>query len=112
MSDYNTTGDGLTAAIQIISIMVERDISASELCQRFEAVPQVLKNIRYDADGVDPLTNKVVIEAIEDGKAQLKNSGRVLIRKSGTEPVIRVMAEGTDAKLTEQVVDDIIAAID
>ena len=112
MSDYNTTGDGLTAAIQIISIMVERDISASTLCQRFEAVPQVLKNIRYDADGADPLTTKVVKQAIEDGKAQLKNSGRVLIRKSGTEPVIRVMAEGTDAKLTEQVVDDIIAAID
>ena len=111
MSDYNTTGDGLTAAIQIISIMVERDISASELCQRFEAVPQVLKNTRYDAGKVDPLETKKVKEAIEAGKAQLKSSGRVLIRKSGTEPVIRVMAEGTDAKLTEQVVDDIIAAI-
>lgn len=110
MSDYNTTGDGLTAAIQILSIMVERGISASDLCQRFEAVPQVLKNTRYDVNS-DPLESKIVIDAIEAGKAQLKNSGRVLIRKSGTEPVIRVMAEGTDAGLTEQVVDDIISAI-
>lgn len=111
LSDYNTTGDGLTAAIQIISIMVERSLTASELCQRFEAVPQVLKNARYDANGVDPLETKIVKEAIAEGKAQLKNTGRVLIRKSGTEPVIRVMAEGTDARLTEQVVDDIISAI-
>lgn len=110
MSDYNTTGDGLTAAIQILSIMVERGISASDLCQRFEAVPQVLKNTRYDVNS-DPLESKIVKDAIEAGKAQLKNSGRVLIRKSGTEPVIRVMAEGTDAGLTEQVVDDIISAI-
>ncbi|PCI87201.1 MAG: phosphoglucosamine mutase [Hyphomicrobiales bacterium] len=111
MSDYNTTGDGLTAAIQIISIMIERDMSASVLCQRFEAVPQVLKNVRYDANKTDPLTTKIVQQAINDGKAQLKNTGRVLIRKSGTEPLIRVMAEGEDAQLTEQVVDDIVAAI-
>lgn len=111
MSDFNTTGDGLTAAIQIISIMVERDITASELCQRFEAVPQVLKNTRYDSSKTDPLETKIVKDAIAAGEEQLKGTGRVLIRKSGTEPVIRVMAEGIDAGLTEQVVDDIITAI-
>ncbi|MGL1919596.1 MAG: phosphoglucosamine mutase [Hyphomicrobiales bacterium] len=111
MSDFNTTGDGLTAAIQIISIMVEKDITASELCQRFEAVPQVLKNTRYDSSKTDPLETKIVKDAIAAGEDQLKGTGRVLIRKSGTEPVIRVMAEGVDAGLTEQVVDDIITAI-
>ncbi len=111
LSDYNTTGDGLTAAIQILSIMIERNISASDLCNRFEAVPQVLKNIRYDISKNNPLERKQVCQAIDAGKHSLANSGRLLIRKSGTEPVIRVMAEGTDAKLTEQVVDDIIAAI-
>ncbi|MCJ8324371.1 MAG: phosphoglucosamine mutase [Rhizobiales bacterium] len=111
LSDFNTTGDGLTAAIQIISIMVEKDMRASELCSRFEPVPQVLKNIRYDASGDDPLDKILVKAAIEDGRQRLKNSGRVLIRKSGTEPLIRVMAEGSDARLTEQVVDDIISSI-
>ncbi len=111
LSDYNTTGDGLTAAIQIISIMVERDISASDLCQRFEPIPQVLKNLRYDRNSVEPLSKPIVKEAIEAGKQSLAKTGRVLIRKSGTEPVIRVMAEGTDAALTEKVVDDIIAAM-
>ena len=112
LSDHNTTGDGLMAAIQIISFMVERDMRASDLCKRFEPVPQILKNIRYDASGDDPLASKIVQQAIEDGKARLSGTGRVLIRKSGTEPVIRVMAEGSDAALTEQVVDDIIAAIE
>jgi len=111
LSDFNTTGDGLTAAIQIISIMVEKDMRASELCSRFEPVPQVLKNIHYDAAGENPLEKLSVKAAIEDGRQRLKNSGRVLIRKSGTEPLIRVMAEGDDAALVASVVDDIVGAV-
>lgn len=111
LTDYNTTGDGLTAAIQIISIMVERQLKASELCNRFEAMPQILKNFRYDRGAANPLEADIVKQAIEDAKLTLKDDGRVLIRKSGTEPVIRVMAEGSDAKITEQVVDDVISSM-
>lgn len=109
MSDYSTTGDGLLAALQILDIMVAEKQDAASLLTVFEPVPQVLKNIRFA--GVNPLETETVKSAIHNGEAALDKTGRVLVRKSGTEPKIRVMAEGDDPELVERVVDDIIAAI-
>ncbi|GHC76697.1 phosphoglucosamine mutase [Limoniibacter endophyticus] len=109
MSDYSTTGDGLVSALQVLACIKRAEKPASEVCRKFEPVPQVLKNIRFS--GGKPLENANVIAAIEDAKAQLGKKGRVVIRPSGTEPLIRVMAEGDDAGLVEKVVDDIIGVI-
>ena len=109
MSDYSTTGDGLLAALQILDIMVAEKQDAASLLTVFEPVPQVLKNIRFA--GANPLETEAVKSAIHNGEAALDKTGRVLVRKSGTEPKIRVMAEGDDPELVERVVDDIIAAI-
>ncbi len=109
MSDYSTTGDGLLAALQILDIMVAEKQDAASLLTVFEPVPQVLKNIRFA--GANPLETEAVKSAIHNGEAALDKTGRVLVRKSGTEPKIRVMAEGNDPELVERVVDDIIAAI-
>ncbi|PHZ85759.1 phosphoglucosamine mutase [Paremcibacter congregatus] len=111
LSDYATTGDGLIAALQILSVLVSTGKPVSDICNLYTAYPQLLKNTRYMA-GTDPLMQKSVIAAIEAGEARLKDTGRVLIRKSGTEPVIRVMAEGQDETLITAVVDDIIASIE
>lgn len=109
LSDYATTGDGLVAALQVLSVVKAWDKPVSEVCRRFEPVPQVLKNVRY-SDG-DPLENKKVVESIEEGRQRLANSGRLVIRPSGTEPLIRVMAEGDDEALVDQVVEDICATL-
>jgi phosphoglucosamine mutase len=111
MSDHATTGDGLIAALQVLAALVEEGRAASEVCARFEPLPQVLKNVRF-AEGSTPLEAAAVKAAIAAGEARLDGAGRVLIRKSGTEPLIRVMAEGEDARLVEAVVDDICAAVD
>lgn len=108
-SDYATTGDGLIAALQVLAVLVRSDQPASEVCDMFQALPQLLKNVRY-TDGA-PLEAPTVKSAISDGEDQLNGCGRLLIRKSGTEPLIRVMAEGEDMSLVTQVVDDICAAI-
>ncbi|MEM9734924.1 MAG: phosphoglucosamine mutase [Pseudomonadota bacterium] len=105
LSDYATTGDGLIAALQVLSVVRQWDKPVSEVCTRFEPVPQLLKNVRYESG--DPLSDKLVVESIEEGKARLANSGRVVIRASGTEPLIRVMAEGDDEGLVQEVVEDI-----
>ena len=110
MSDHATTGDGLLAGLQVLAALVEDGKPASETCKRFEPLPQVLKNVRYAA-GQAPLELGAVQAAIAAGEARLEGSGRGLIRKSGTEPLIRVMAEGEDAGLVEAVVDDICAAV-
>ncbi|MEL6948233.1 MAG: phosphoglucosamine mutase, partial [Pseudomonadota bacterium] len=81
------------------------DKPVSEVCQRFEPVPQILKNVRYNVG--EPLKDKAVTQAIAAGQAELANTGRLVIRKSGTEPLIRVMAEGDDEQLIERIVDDI-----
>jgi len=109
MSDYGTTGDGLVAALQVLACLVESGRPASEALRLFDPMPQILKNVRFS--GGAPLEQDMVQRAIRDGEARLNGSGRLVIRKSGTEPLIRVMAEGEDPQLVEQVVDSICEAV-
>lgn len=109
MADYSTTGDGLLAALEILSVVVGTGKPVSEVCHRFEPVPQILKNVRYS--GGKPLENDIVLKAIDSGRDRLGNSGRLVVRPSGTEPLIRVMGEGDDAGLVQAVVDDIATAV-
>jgi phosphoglucosamine mutase len=111
MSDYATTGDGLMAGLHFLAEMVHSGRKASELSVQFETVPQLLKNVRYQ-DGQAPLENSTVKAAIADAEARLNGQGRLLIRKSGTEPLIRVMAECEDDALLTQVVDGIVAEVE
>jgi phosphoglucosamine mutase len=105
LSDYSTTGDGLISALQILAVVKKMNKPVSEVCNRFEPVPQLLKNVRYSSGA--PLEMDSVKAAIAAGEERLGNSGRLVIRPSGTEPLIRVMAEGDDHDLVELVVDDI-----
>ena len=109
LSDFSTTGDGLVSALQILAVVRKTGKPVSEVCRRFEPVPQILKNVRFS--GGKPLEAASVQSAIADGEARLKGGGRLVIRPSGTEPLIRVMAEGDDHDLVEAVVDDIIGAM-
>ena len=109
LSDYATTGDGLVAALQILAALVEEGRPASELLRLFDPLPQLLKNVRFN--GGQPLESDPVKAAIADGEARLSGTGRLLIRKSGTEPLIRVMAEGEDETLVAEVVDEICEAV-
>ena len=109
LSDYATTGDGLVAALQVMAVVKSWDKPVSEVCNRFQPVPQVLKNVRY-ADG-NPLDEKLVKEAIVEGQNRLANNGRLVIRASGTEPLIRVMAEGDDETVVATVVNDIVGTL-
>ncbi|MCB1522316.1 MAG: phosphoglucosamine mutase [Hyphomicrobiaceae bacterium] len=109
LSDFITTGDGLVSALQILAVVVTTGRPVSEVCKRFEPLPQILKNVRY-ANG-RPLENFAVQKAIDAGKERLAGSGRLVIRPSGTEPVIRVMAEGDDEVLVANVVGDIVEAV-
>ena len=111
MTDHATTGDGLMAGLQFLAAMVETGDRASMLARQFETVPQMLKNVRYAA-GTDPLGTAAVTEAIAGAEARLNGAGRLLIRKSGTEPLIRVMAEAEDAALLSEVVDGIVEAVE
>jgi len=110
MTDYATTGDGLLAGVQFLADMKQSGRKASELTQVFETVPQLLKNVRY-AEGATPLEAASVTAAIADAEATLAGKGRLLIRKSGTEPLIRVMAECEDADLMERIVDGIVSEV-
>ena len=107
--DHATTGDGTVAALQVLAALVRTGKPASELLHLFDPVPQLLKNVRYD--GSDPLQAQSVQDAIAAGKGELGGSGRVVIRASGTEPVIRVMAEGDDEAQVTRVVDEICTAV-
>jgi phosphoglucosamine mutase len=109
LSDYATTGDGLVAALQVLAELVTQGKPASELLHLFDTVPQLLKNVRFA--GGKPLENNTVQAVIAAAEAELKGKGRLVIRPSGTEPVIRVMAEGDDAAQVEQVVDAICEAV-
>jgi phosphoglucosamine mutase len=109
MSDYTTTGDGLIAVLQLLSVVKRLDKPVSEVCHCFEPLPQILKNVRYKQG--QPLKEDAVVTAIESGRQRLGNGGRLVIRPSGTEPVIRVMAEGDDRDLVLKVVDDIVDAV-
>jgi phosphoglucosamine mutase len=110
LTDHATTGDGLVAALQVLGELVASGKPAHELLHLFDPLPQRLKNVRFA--GGQPLDDATVKAAIAEGEARLAGSGRLLIRKSGTEPLIRVMAEGEDSALVEAVVDDICRAVE
>jgi len=110
LHDYNTTGDGLVAALEVLTALVRADKPASEVCRPFDPLPQLLRNVRFN--GAPPLEDSSVVQAIKDGEDRLGKGGRLLIRKSGTEPLIRVMAEGEDETLIGEVVGDICAAVE
>ncbi len=110
LSDHATTGDGLVTALQILAVVASEERKVSEACNNFEPFPQLLQNVRFN--GGDPLNDAAVVAAIEAGEETLGQSGRLVIRKSGTEPVIRVMGEGEDEGLVKAVVGEICDAID
>ena len=109
LSDYTTTGDGFVASLQILAVVKKLGRPVSEVCHRFDPLPQVLKNVRY-RNGT-PLELPAVQSAIAGAEQRLNGHGRLLIRPSGTEPVIRVMGEGDDQTLIEEVVDEIVEAL-
>jgi phosphoglucosamine mutase len=109
LHDHATTGDGLMAALQVLAVLVESGKPMSELARQFDPVPQRLENVRYSAG--KPLESATVKAAIADAEAALNGSGRLLVRPSGTEKLIRVMAEGDDAGLVKRVVSDVAAAV-
>jgi len=111
MTDHATTGDGLMAALQALAAMLKADRPASETFRAFQPVPQLLKNVRIRGDAKATLADASVKQAIAAAEARLGAGGRVLVRKSGTEPLIRVMAEGDDSELVRSVVDQIIEAL-
>ncbi|MBO9589853.1 phosphoglucosamine mutase [Devosia sp.] len=109
LSDFTTTGDGLVAALQLLSVLKQQNIPISEICHRFEKVPQLLRNVRFKSG--KPLDDKHVKQAIADAQSTLGSAGRLVVRASGTEPVIRVMGEADDAALVENIVGQVEAAI-
>jgi phosphoglucosamine mutase len=109
LSDYTTTGDGFVAALQVLAVVQRHGRPVSEVCHRFEALPQILKNVRYRAG--KPLDDVEVKSAISAGEKRLNGHGRLLVRSSGTEPVIRVMGEGDDRIMVEEIVDTIVSAL-
>lgn len=110
MSDFATTGDGLLAALQVLAEVVRQGKPVSEVCKMFTPFPQVLKNVKF-AGKSKPLENAQVISSIKDAEAMLGHTGRLVIRPSGTEPLIRVMAEGQDETLVHKIVDDLCSVI-
>ena len=111
MTDYATTGDGLIAGLQFLAEMARTEQKASALVRQFQTVPQLLKNVRFP-EGVKPLEQDAVKSVIEANAARIKGKGRILIRKSGTEPLIRVMAECEDEAMLLSVVDEIVGAVE
>jgi phosphoglucosamine mutase len=109
LTDHATTGDGLVAGLQVLAALVEEKRPASEVLNQFEPVPQLLKNVRFN--GGAPLETEAVQARIAAAEAELGAAGRLVIRKSGTEPLIRVMAEGRDPQMVERLVDEICAAV-
>jgi phosphoglucosamine mutase len=109
LSDFATTGDGLLAALQVLAVIVEQGRSAREVCRLFTPLPQLLKNVRFA--GASPLRSKRIQRAIEAANAELNGSGRLVIRESGTEPLIRVMAEAEDEALVGRLVDELCETI-
>jgi phosphoglucosamine mutase len=109
LSDYTTTGDGFLTALQILACVIEQGGRVSEVCNCFEPVPQVLRNVSYR--GRQPLGDPRVKKAIESARGELNGAGRLIVRASGTEPVIRIMAEGDNPQIVRRVVDDIAASM-
>ena len=106
LSDFTTTGDGFVAALQVLAVVKKHDKPVSQVCHRFNALPQVHKNVHYRSG--KPLENSKVRSVIEDAEQRLNGHGRLVVRPSGTEPVIRVMGEGDDKALVEEIVDGIV----
>ncbi len=111
LSNFSTTGDGLLAALQVLAVIVQSGKPASEVCKLFEPAPQVLENVRYEKGKADPMDAPSVKEAIKAAEAQLTGKGRLLVRKSGTEPLVRIMAEGDDEALVRKTVADVKSAV-
>lgn len=111
LSDYSTTGDGLIAALQVLAVISDAKKAASEVLNLFELFPQILKNTKFNAGAKNPLEEKSVQDFIKMKEEELKGSGRILVRKSGTENLIRVMVEGKDQQQIEKIADEIIAKI-
>ncbi|BCH63749.1 phosphoglucosamine mutase [Agrobacterium vitis] len=109
LSDFGTTGDGLVAALQILAAVKRTGKTVSQICHRFDPVPQLLRNVRIS--GGKPLEDSFVRQAIADAESELARNGRLVIRPSGTEPLIRVMAEGDDRSQIERIVNDLIGVI-
>ena len=109
LSDFSTTGDGLLAALQVLAEVKRADKPVSEVCNLFTPLPQILKNVKFKEGA--PLQDNQVMKMIADAEQRLGNSGRLVIRPSGTEPVIRVMAEGDDEKLVRNIVDELCGVI-
>jgi phosphoglucosamine mutase len=110
LGDYSTTGDGLIAALQVLAVIRQENKPVSETCKVFEPVPQLLKNVRYKTK--ISLDAKPMQDAIKEAEGRLGKSGRILVRQSGTEPLIRVMAEGDDEKLVTAVVQELCAFVE
>ena len=110
LSDYGTTGDGLVTALQVLAVVASEGRSVSDICNCFEPFPQLLRNVRFK--GGDPLEAPAVKAAIKAGEDKFGKYGRLVIRKSGTEPLIRVMGEGENGAQVKTVVDDICAAVE
>ena len=110
MSDYGTTGDGLLAALQIMALLKKKNNKASEALHLFTPLPQILRNIKFTHG--KPLEDSNVQDAIKAAERRLSNEGRLLVRASGTEPLIRVMAEGVDSGAVENIVGDLCAVIE
>jgi len=110
LSDYATTGDGLVTALQVLALVACEGRKVSETCRKFEPAPQILQNIRFK--GGDPLETDAVKKAIKAGEEKLGTKGRLVIRKSGTEPLVRVMGEGEDVNVLKPVIEDICAAVE
>ncbi len=109
LTDFTTTGDGLVAALQLLAVVQQQDRPVSEVTSRFEKVPQLMHNVRFQSG--KPLDHKLVKQVIAEGETRLGSHGRLVIRESGTEPVVRVMGEGDDEGLIAAVVRDIANAI-
>jgi phosphoglucosamine mutase len=104
LSNFSTTGDGLLASLQVLAACVQSGKPASEVCHQFEPAPQVMENVRYEKTAADPLLDAKVKDAIKDAEDRLVGKGRLLVRKSGTEPLVRIMAEGDDEALVREIV--------
>ncbi len=109
LSDYTTTGDGLVTALQVLAVVKNQSRPVSQVCRRFEPLPQVMKNVRYKAG--KPLEHAHVRSAIAAAERRLDGQGRLVVRPSGTEPVIRVMGEGDDRVLIEEIVDGLVEVL-
>jgi phosphoglucosamine mutase len=111
LSDFATTGDGIVAALQVLAVIAGDNMKASEAAHLFEPAPQILENVRFQNATRSPLQDEKVVSFIKASEARFNGTGRLLVRKSGTEPVIRVMGEGEDEKLLREVVRDVVAVI-